>query len=51
MPKAAAKQADAPKGKKKRSSGGRRGAEPQKPHTKDSTEQPSLMKPFYIDHD
>ena len=44
------KQGSAPKssGKKR---GGRRPMEPQKPHTKDSTEQPSLMKPFYLTRD
>ncbi len=31
--------------------GGRRGEPPQRPHTKDSTEQPSLMKPFYLTRD
>ena len=31
--------------------GGRRPAEPQRSHTKDSTEQPSLMKPFYLSRD
>ena len=33
--------------------GGRRGRpeEPQRPHPKDSTEQPSLMKPYYLDLD
>ena len=54
-PKAAQAKGDGEKGKakssKKRSGGGRRGPEPQKPRTKDSTEQPSLMKPFYLNRD
>ncbi len=44
----------APEGRKSssRHAGGRKsGGEPQKPHTKDSTEQPSLMKPFYLSRD
>ncbi len=37
----------------KRRDHARRGAppEPQRPHAKDSTEQPSLMKPYYLDLD
>ena len=38
------------KGKSRRRDG-RRPMEPQRPHTKDSTEQNSLMKPFYLTRD
>jgi ATP-dependent RNA helicase RhlE len=46
QPKSAAERAAKPARKR---SGPPRRMEPQRPHTKDSTEQPSLMKPFYID--
>ena len=36
---------------KSRRRDGRRPMEPQRPHTKDSTEQNSLMKPFYLTRD
>ena len=36
---------------KSRRRDGRRPMEPQRPHTKDSTEQDSLMKPFYLTRD
>ena len=51
--KAPAGESGSGQGKKSKSRrrDGRRPMEPQRPHTKDSTEQDSLMKPFYLTRD